>query len=331
MRKLQISLGLALAAAIVSVLSYMVAMPGSSYSGAPKPLTADERVLVENLRRHVVSVASREHNLAHPSELEAAARYIEVTLSGLGYGTAAQRFVVDGKEVRNIEVEVAGGAGAGEVVIVGAHYDSVLGAVGANDNGSGVAAVLELARLFRDARPMRTVRFVAFVNEEPPFYRSEQMGSRVYARRSRERRDHIVAMLSLETIGYYSDEPGSQLYPFPLRFFYPSTGNFLAFVANLGSRGLLHEALASFRRNAQFPSEGVAAPAFIPGVDWSDHWSFWQESYPALMVTDTALYRYPHYHTLQDTPDKLDYERLARVVKGLHGMLRDLARAPPRR
>ena len=175
------------------------------------------------------------------------------------------------------------------------------------------------------------MRFVAFVNEEPPFYRSEQMGSRVYARRSRERRDHIVAMLSLETIGYYSDEPGSQLYPFPLRFFYPSTGNFLAFVANLGSRKLLREALASFRRNAQFPSEGVAAPAFIPGVDWSDHWSFWQESYPALMVTDTALYRYPHYHTLQDTPDKVDYERLARVVKGLHGMLRDLAQAPPRR
>ncbi len=233
--------------------------------------------------------------------------------------------------MRNIEVEVAGGSGAGEVVIIGAHYDSVLGAVGANDNGSGVAAVLELARLFRDARPARTVRFVAFVNEEPPFYRSEQMGSRIYARRSRERRDNIVAMLSLETIGYYSNEPGSQRYPFPLRFFYPSTGNFLAFVANLGSRGLLHEALESFRRNAQFPSEGVAAPAFIPGVDWSDHWSFWQESYPALMVTDTAPYRYPHYHTLQDTPDKVDYERLARVVSGLHGMLSDLAQAPPRR
>jgi Zn-dependent M28 family amino/carboxypeptidase len=331
LRKLQISFALALAAAIVSLVSYMVAMPGSSYSGALKPLTADERVLVENLRHHVASVASREHNMyKNPSELEAAARHIESTLSGLGYGTAAQRFVVDGKEVRNIEVEVAGGARAGEVVVVGAHYDSVLGAVGANDNGSGVAAVLELARLFWDAKPARTVRFVAFVNEEPPFYRSEQMGSRVYARRSRERRDNIVAMLSLETIGYYSDEPGSQLYPFPLSFFYPSTGNFLAFIANLGSRGLLHEALASFRRNAQFPSEGVAAPALIPGVDWSDHWSFWQEGYPALMVTDTALYRYPHYHTLQDTPDKVNYERLARVVTGLHNMLRDLAQAPPR-
>jgi Zn-dependent M28 family amino/carboxypeptidase len=309
----------------------MIAMPGSSYSGALKPLTDDEKVLVESLRRHVGAVASREHNMSHPAELEAAARHIEVTLSDLGYGTAAQRFVVNGKEVRNIEVEVPGGAHAGEVVIVGAHYDSVLGAVGANDNGSGVAAMLELARLFKDARPARTLRFVAFVNEEPPYYESDEMGSRVYARRSRERGEHIVAMLSLETIGYYSDEPGSQQYPFPLSLFYPSTGNFLAFVANLGSRGLLHEALGSFRRNAQFPSEGVAAPAFIPGVDWSDHGSFWEENYPALMVTDTALYRYPHYHTPEDTPDKVDYERLARVVTGLHGMLRDLTQAPPRR
>lgn len=319
---------IALAAATASLLWYMLAMPGASSTGVLEPLIADQRVLVENLRRHVTTVASREHNLHNdPAELEVAARHIEFTLLGLGYAAAAQRFVVEGKEVRNIEAEVAGGSRAGEVVIVGAHYDSVLGAVGANDNGSGVAALLELARLFRNAKPSRTVRFVAFVNEEPPFYRSEQMGSRVYARRSRERGDNVVAMLSLETIGYYSDDPGSQRYPFPLSFFYPSTGNFVAFVANLGSRGLLHEALASFRRQAQFPSEGIAAPSFIPGVDWSDQWSFWREGYPALMVTDTALYRYPHYHTMQDTPDKVEYERLARLVTGLHGMLRELARA----
>ena len=322
---------LTIAALTAGLLWYMVAMPGAGYEGALKPLTVDEKLLVENLRRHVAAVASREHNLYNnPSELEAAARRIESTLRGFGYEVAAQRFEVDRKKVRNIEVEVDGGARAGEIVIVGAHYDSVLGAVGANDNASGVAAVLELARLFKNAKSSRTVRFVAFVNEEPPFYRSDQMGSRVYARRSRERNDNVVAMLSLETIGYYSDEPGSQRYPFPLSFFYPSTGNFVAFVANLGSRGLLHEVLASFRRHAQFPSEGVAAPAIIPGVDWSDHWSFWQEGYPALMVTDTAPYRYPHYHTLQDTPDKVDYERLARVVTGLHGMLRELAHVEDR-
>ena len=151
------------------------------------------------------------------------------------------------------------------------------------------------------------------------------MGSRVYARRLKARGENIVAMFSLETIGYFSDGPRSQRYPFPLGFFYPSTGNFLAFVSSLGSRPLLHQALASFRRHAEFPSEGVAAPAFIPGVDWSDHWSFWDEGYPALMVTDTAPYRYPQYHTAADTPDRVDFDRLARVVSGLRATLRELA------
>ncbi len=315
-----------LAAATAWLIWYMVAVPGKPYSGALAPLTAGESLLAHNLRGHVAAVASREHNVYNkPADLEAAARYIEFTLFGFGYRVEAQRYAVNGQEVRNIEAEIAGGTRAGEIVIIGAHYDSVVGAVGANDNGSGVAAMLELARLLKDARPSRTVRFVAFVNEEPPFYKTGEMGSQVYARRSRERGERVAAMYSLETIGYYSDEPASQRYPFPLSLFYPSTGNFIAFVANLGSRGLLHETIASFRRHAAFPSEGVAAPAFIPGVDWSDHWSFWQEGYPALMVTDTAPYRYPHYHTMQDTPDKVDYERLARVVTGLHGMLQDLA------
>ena len=132
-------------------------------------------------------------------------------------------------------------------------------------------------------------------------------------------------MFSLETIGYYSDRPGSQRYPFPLGLFYPSTGNFIAFVSDLGSRALLHAAVASFRRQAGFASEAAAAPAFLPGVDWSDHWSFRKEGYPALMVTDTALYRYPYYHTPLDTPDKVDYERLARVVTGLRGTIGELA------
>jgi Zn-dependent M28 family amino/carboxypeptidase len=152
------------------------------------------------------------------------------------------------------------------------------------------------------------------------------MGSRRYARRARERGENIVAMFSLETIGYYSERSGSQRYPFPLGFFYPDTGNFIAFVSNLASRPLLHEAIAAFRRNAEFPSEGVAAPAFIPGVDWSDHWSFWKEGYPALMVTDTAPYRYPHYHAASDTPDRVDCDRLARVTTGLYRMLRELSK-----
>ncbi len=319
---------LILAAATAWLLWYMVKVPGASYSGALKPLSAEELIMAEHLRGHVAGIASREHNVFRAAELEASAQYIEKALAALGYGVAAQRFVSGPAEVRNIEVEVKGGPRASEIVIVGAHYDSVAGAVGANDNGSGVAAVLELARLFRGAQPSRTLRLVAFVNEEPPFYHSDAMGSRQYARRAKERGESVVAMFSLETIGYYSDRPGSQRYPFPLNFFYPSTGNFIAFVSNLSSRALLHEAIASFRRHAGFPSEAVAAPAIIPGVDWSDHWSFWQEGWPALMVTDTAPYRYPHYHTMQDTPDKVDYERLARVVTGLHGMLRELVQVP---
>jgi Zn-dependent M28 family amino/carboxypeptidase len=320
---------LTLAAATAWLLWYMTTVPGVSYSGALKPLTAEETRLADNLRRHVSAIASREHNVWNPPALEAAAQYIERALSGAGYAVSSQHFDSGAGEVRNIEVEVPGGARADEIVLVGAHYDSVLGAPGGNDNGSGVAAVLELARQFKSAQPARTLRFVAFVNEEPPFFKSGQMGSRVYARRSKQRGENIVAMFSLETIGYYSDRPGSQRYPFPLGFFYPSTGNFIAIVSNLSSRALLHEVTASFRRHAGFPSEAVAAPAFIPGVDWSDHWSFWKEGYPALMVTDTAPYRYPYYHTAQDTPDKVDYERTARVVSGLHSVLREFANTSP--
>lgn len=316
---------LALTAGIAGLLWYMVVVPGRSYAGALAALSAEEALLAGNLRRHVGAVASREHNLFNMQELAASARYIEETLNSLGYVVSAQRFESRAVEVRNLEAEIVGGDRANEIVVVGAHYDSVSGAVGANDNGSGVAAMIELARLLKGVRPARTLRFVAFVNEEPPFAHSAAMGSRQYSARSRARGENVVAMLSLETIGYYSDQPGSQRYPFPLNLFYPASGNFIAFVSNLSSRGLLHDAIASFRRHAAFPSEGVAAPAFIPGVDWSDHWSFWQEGYPALMVTDTAPYRYPYYHTAQDTPDKVDYEGLARVVKGLEGMLRELA------
>jgi Zn-dependent M28 family amino/carboxypeptidase len=316
-----------LAASVAWLLWYMVTVPGKSYSGPLKPLTTRDIELRDNLRRHVAAIGSREHNIFHFAELEAAAQYIERTLRGFGHEVNTQRFSAAPGEVRNIEVEVKGAARAQEIIVVGAHYDSVFGAPGGNDNGSGVAATLELARLFKNERPARTLRFVLFVDEEPPFYKSEDMGSRHYARRAKERSEKIVAMFSLETIGCYSDEPGSQRYPFPLGFFYPDTGNFLAFVSNLSSRPLLHEVIALFRRHAAFPSEGVAAPGFIPGVDWSDHWSFWKEGYPALMVTDTAPYRYPHYHTKTDTPDRVDYDRLARVTSGLHRTFRALAQA----
>lgn len=311
-------------------VGYMTSMPGESFRGTLPPLTADETLLARRLREHIEKIAREEHNTAFPGQLEDAARYIESTLAGLGYAVKQQMFSVDGNRVRNLEVTVRSpgpSPGKPRVVVVGAHYDSAPGTPGANDNATGSAAVIELARALQQMRPEpgREIKLVLFVNEEPPYFKTAQMGSMLHARELYTRGENVAAMLSLETIGYYSDDKGSQHYPPPLDALYPDTGNFIAFVGDLGSRELVREALASFRRHAKFPSEGLAAPASIPGVDWSDHWSYREHGFPALMVTDTAPYRYPHYRTAQDTPDKVDYERLARVVKGIELVVRDLA------
>ena len=211
---------------------------------------------------------------------------------------------------------LAGTTRAPEIILVGAHYDSVRGSPGANDNASGVAALLEIGRALKDAGLRRTVRLVAFVNEEPPFFFWGEMGSGVYARAARARGD-IRLMMSLEMLGAYSDEPGGQRYPPFLGWFYPDRANFIAFVSNLESRHVLRRTVEAFRSVSAFPSETLAAPGMVPGVSLSDQISFWREGYPAIMVTDTAYYRYPHYHTAQDTPDKIDYARMAQVVEGL--------------
>lgn len=306
---------------------YMIQMPGKSYSGPFLPLDEQEVELRDRLKAHVEALGGSigERNVWHYSELEAAADYIRDLFEEHGYSPEVQVFNSGGKVVRNIAVELSGKEIPEEIIVVGAHYDSVHGSPGANDNGTGVAAVLELPRLLKDEQLNRTVRFVAFANEEPPFFYSKQMGSQVYAARSREREERIVAMLSLETIGYYSDMPDSQHYPLPFNLFYPDTANFIGFVGNLSSRKLVRRSVDTFRRTTAFPSEGVAAPGWITGIGWSDHLSFWQAGYDAIMVTDTALFRYAHYHSSTDTPDKIDYTRTARVVKGLSHVVTALA------
>jgi Zn-dependent M28 family amino/carboxypeptidase len=302
-------------------------MPGKSYAGELPALTAQEAESRDRLATDV-NVLGREigeRNVFHPRELEAAARYIEAQFALLGYETGKQEYVVDGQTVRNIDVNVPGTARADEIVVLGAHYDAVGGAPGANDNASGVAAVLEVARLLKGQPLARTIRYVAFVNEEPPFFKSDQMGSVVYARRCKERDEKIIAMLTPETIGYYSDAKGSQHYPGLLGMFYPRVGNFIAFVGESESADLVTRCVGSFRSHTKFPSEGGAAPGSIEGVGWSDHWAFQRQGFPALMLTDTAPFRYPHYHTIQDTPDKCDYDRMARVVGGLARVVRELA------
>jgi Zn-dependent M28 family amino/carboxypeptidase len=325
-------LAIIIPAAIAAIL-YMGKMPGTSYAGAlpaPSPLEAE---ISARLGRHIAYIAAQEHNTRNFAELERVAVYPEKTLSGLGYRVTRQEFSAaygsSTHTVRNLGAEITGVSAPHQIVIVGAHYDSAPNTPGANDNGSGVAATLEIARLLKDHQPERTIRFVFFVNEEPPYYQTQQMGSLVYARRSRELGEKITAMLSLETLGYYSDARGSQHYPFPFNLFYPDTGNFLSFIGNVRSRDLVLSAIGSFRRHARFPSEGIAAPAFIKGIDWSDHWAFWNQGYPALMITDTAPFRYREYHTAEDTADKVDYERTARVVRALAEVTRDLGRAQP--
>ncbi|HEV2294605.1 MAG TPA: M28 family peptidase [Tepidisphaeraceae bacterium] len=293
--------------------------PGRSFKGALPAPTDGEIELASRLRAHVQMLAGTigQRNIYHPEQLLAAAAYIERTFREQGHEPVPLFYTVQGQEVRNIEVMIAGGTKASEIVVVGAHYDSVRGCVGANDNASGMAAALEMARLLRGKPLKRTLRLVAFVNEEPPFFQTESMGSLMYARLCKKRGDKIVAMFTPETIGYYSDARGSQQYPFPFSLFYPDTGNFIAFVGNTASRALVSRSVASFRSHTDFPSEAAALPASIQGIGWSDHWSFWQKGWPAFMVTDTAPFRYPHYHEVTDTPDKIDYERTARVVMGL--------------
>jgi hypothetical protein len=320
---------LALAAAGYGALHYMTAVPGKPHHGALPPLTPEETALAVSLKRHIATIAAREHNVAHYGELEKVARYIEATLASLGYTVGRQEFSADGQAVRNIDVtiEPATANSDPEVIVVGAHYDSVFGSPGANDNASGAAAVIELARLLRDLNGSagKRIRLALFINEEPPYFRTEAMGSLNYARALAQRNERVVAMYSLETIGFYSSEPGSQVYPAPFGLLFPDRGDFVAFVGLLGSRALVRETIRSFRAHTAFPTIGGVAPGFVPGIGWSDHWAFAEHGFQAVMITDTAPFRYPHYHQPSDTPDKVDAESLARVVKGIERVIRDLA------
>jgi hypothetical protein len=280
------------------------------------------------LRAHVEMLAGTigERNLWHREALARAADYITAQLVGSGYSPEAHPFDVSGTRVINLDAALMGTSRREDIVVVGAHYDSVSGCPGANDNATGVAAMLELAHRLARAPVSRTIRFAAFVNEEPPFFQTAHMGSVVYANAAKARGDRIVGMLSLETMGYYSDEKGSQQYPAAVAMLYPDVGNFIALVANVGSARLLMDARRAFKSRTPFPVQSAAVPAAIPGVGWSDHWAFWQAGYAAMMVTDTAPFRYPWYHTANDTPDKIDYEKLAQVVDGLEAVIESLGR-----
>lgn len=321
--------GLAAVGAIVIVGCKKQSSPPRQAVTLP-PLTESQAALAGRLKSHVHMLATEigpRTALEFPEQLEQAALYIEQQFRDMGYEPARVQYTCRGVPVRNIEVSVPGSDADAEVVVFGAHYDSAHDTPAANDNGTGVASLLELARLAKAIKPAKTLRFVAFVNEEPPYFFSSEMGSYVYAAHCKARGDKVIAMLSLETMGYYSDEPDSQNYPPPLNEQYPDTGNFIAFVTRTEDEKLLSRVATTFRAASPFPCEVGAMPAEMKGVAFSDHWSFWQHDYPALMVTDTAMFRYPHYHTRSDTPDKINHNHLARVTEGLAAVMKELVGA----
>jgi len=279
------------------------------------------------LERDVVHLASAigPRNSYHHEALRAASAFVEGSLAEVGHVPVRQPYETRGRSFANIAAELTGTVERGdEIVVVGAHYDTHKDSPGADDNGSAVAALLELARHFAHRPTSRTLRFVTFTNEEAPFTRRQDMGSRVYARACRCRGDHITAMICLESLGCYADEPGSQWLSLG-GLLLPRRGDFLALVANERSRSLLARVVATLRRlHRSLPYRALVLPTNFPGAWSSDHWSFWREGYPALMVTDTAPLRNRYYHTREDTPDKVDFTRLDQAVSDLTTVVADL-------
>ena len=285
--------------------------------------------LRDRLQRHVERLAGEigERNIFQSAALDAARDYIRSEWEVQGYSVTLQWYEAQGQRCANIEVAAPGTVQPQKILVIGAHYDSVRGSPGADDNASGIATLLELSRCFAFRPAELTLRFVAFVNEEMPFFLTGRQGSMVYARSCRRRGDSILAMISLECLGYYRQEKRSQKYPPFFRFFYPDRGNFVALVSDFRSRPAMRALARTFRACSDFPLEHVATFRWIPGVALSDHLSFWRMGYRAVMVTDTAFYRNPFYHTRRDAPGTLDYAALARLTEGLQGTLEVMARA----
>lgn len=293
--------------------------------------TPNDRIELEGLeaqlRLHVerLSIHESGRNFINMDNLTPARNYIFRQFSDLGLEPRYQTYEIYGDEYSNIIVDIPGKSSSKEILVIGAHYDSVENSPGANDNASGVSALVEIARYISNNPASRTVRFIAFANEEPPYFQSEEMGSMVYVNSLGKENENIVGMISIESIGFYTNQPDSQAYPRIIDLFYPDTGNFVAFIGNLNSRSLVSTSISIFRENSEVPSEGISSPAFVPGVSWSDHWSFWVAGHNAIMVTDTAPFRYEHYHKITDTPDKLNYEQYSKVVLGLFKVVEGIA------
>lgn len=289
------------------------------------PLTSEDKVLLEELKQRVYRLAGEigERNFLKPVGLLKAMADFETVWRDAEYDVQSQEYFVGRDMFTNLWVEIPGSKNPEEIVILGAHYDTVPGTPGADDNGTAVAAMMTMSLHARKWKPEKTLRFVAFANEEPPYFMTPNMGSMVYARQCRKNNDKIVGMLCLEMLGYYSDEEFSQQ---NIHGLLPNVGNFIGLVGNPESEALIRRAAQTFESKANFPMVAAAVPQSVSEMaGFSDHWSFWQFDYPAFMFTDTGPMRNPHYHLPSDTPDTIDYDRYTRVVKGVREVLKELA------
>ncbi len=280
----------------------------------------DPREIRDRLEAHLrhLSITLGDRSIYRPESLKAAETYVWQNFTASGYTPSRQTFIYQRQEVSNV---IAGDRQAGGYYILGAHFDTVADTPGADDNASGVAVLLEVARLARQLSLPRPWTFIGFTTEEPPAYFTPYMGSRVYARRARERRDKILGMICLEMVGYYSQEPESQSLPVWLRLLgYPTTGNFIGVVSDRRSKPFMRSLEAALKRGCRLPTVTLAVPLgghLLPEVRLSDHANFWDEGYPAVMLTDTAFFRNQNYHTPRDTMDTLDLDRLTELTMGL--------------
>ncbi len=289
-----------------------------------KNFLSREDVSRDDLRRHTQNLISTPNyrNYLNIESLNIAADYVKSCFQNFELTVSEQKFRVESNEYRNIIAKT--GIGNKKKIVIGAHYDVCGDQPGADDNASGVAALLELARILKikEQELFYEIEFVAYTLEEPPFFRTKHMGSYQHAKSLRDKKEKIEAMFCFEMLGYYSEEKSSQHFPIGLmKAFYPSTGNFIGGVSNFGSRRIAKLFKKAMEKTTTLTCETLTGPALIPGVDFSDHRSYWKFGYKAIMITDTAFYRNPNYHRATDTINTLDFEKISLVVKGMTNLI----------
>lgn len=325
-RKMILSIILLITVLALFLLYSMVKIRYTATVLPPRPALEKDQHL-RNLYAHVDYLSNKigSRSVFEHHNIEATKDYIVSRLKEFGYTPELQSFPYEGKEYSNVIASIKGTVRPDETVVIGAHYDTVFGTPGADDNASAIAVLLEMCRILKNFSPERTLKLIFFVFEEPPMFRTEYMGSFVFVKEAKRRNENIIAMLSLEMLGYYSEKKGGQSFPLPLMsLMFSTTPDFIAVVGNLQSRNLVKKVRDAIRECSGISVETLSTVSFVPGVDFSDHRSFWKMGYPAVMITDTAFYRNPNYHTENDTIHTLNFEKMCDLLHGLVNVARRL-------